>query len=153
MAHLALKRYRDIAKAVSDNKYEEQGEVELTGDSTTEVMRLIVVPRDGFHQGHPYTLTIKFYDPHWPRLFIDSPIYDRIKTNQYWNNQGRVGEHKGICIKQFSYCYTFDKHFKNLCDNKWEAYVDILISFFNYAENIGKANGIKSNYKKILVIV
>jgi len=34
----------------------------------------------------------------WPLVFIDSVLFDKIKTTQYLQNKGRVGEHKGIWL-------------------------------------------------------
>ena len=100
-----------------------------------------------------YTITIKFQeDRNWPLVYIDSEIYDKIKTNQYLQGKGKAGQHKGICIKNLGYGYNFNINFKNLCDNKWENYIYHLICMFNNLQDFEKGNGIKSSYKNILSI-
>ena len=71
-----------------------------------------------------YIITIKFQeDRTWPLIYIDSEIYDKIKTSQYLQEKGKAGQYKGICIKNLGYWYNFNINFKNLCDNKWENYI------------------------------
>ena len=79
-------------------------------------------------------------------------MYDKIKTNQYLQNKGCVGAHKGICIKNLAYGYNFSKNFKNICDNKWENYIFYVITLFNNLQDFEKGSGIKSSYKRILSI-
>ena len=98
-------------------------------------------------------MTLKFQkESGWPLVFIDSEIFDRIKTVQYVYNVGKTGAHKGICIKNMSYGYNFNRNFIKLCDNKWENYIYYLITVFNNLQTFEKGSGIRSNYKKILGI-
>ena len=146
-----LKIHRDVERAICASYYNELCDVEILEESTLEIMKLRVNPRDGIHAGLDYVISLHFREVgQWPAVYIDSNIYDKIKTSQYLNNKGAVGDHKGICIKHLSYAYAFPKHFKNYCDNKWENYIKNLIVFFNYPEDIEKGNGIRSNYKEIL---
>lgn len=79
-------------------------------------------------------------------------IFDKIKTAQYLQNKGKVGTHKGVCIKNLGYGYNFKKKFRELCDNKWENYIYYLITTFNNIQDFERGNGFKSNYKKILLV-
>jgi hypothetical protein len=75
-----------------------------------------------------HIITLKFNNG-WPYIFIDSNIYDQIKTKKYINGyQGN--EHKGICIKNLSYGYSFN-YFYKYCDGKWQNYIYYLITVFN----------------------
>ena len=146
-------RFRSIARAVLNNYYSDLGTVCLLEDSSLELMKIKVTPREGIHANLEYIVTITFKEAGtWPIVHIDSPIFDRIKTNQYLKNRGKVGEHKGICIKNLSYGYnsTYSKHFKELCANKWENYLYHLIITFNNIQDFERGNGFKSNYKQIL---
>ena len=146
-----IKRFHDIIKAVYSNYYEDLGKIEITDDSTLEIVKIKVIPHEGFHKNVEYTITCKFQEINsWPLIFIDSEMYDKIKTNQYLQNKGSSGAHKGVCIKNLGYGYNFSKNFKNLCDNKWKNYVYYLITVFNNLQDFEKGNGLKSNYKKIL---
>ena len=148
-----IKRFYNILKAVDDKYCSILGETEITEDSTSENVKIKVIPNEGIHANLEYTITIKFQEEgNWPLVYIDSEIFDKIKTNQYLQNKGKVGEHKGICIKNLSYGYNFNKNFKNLCDNKWKNYIYHLITVFNNLQDFEKGNGLKSNYKKILSI-
>lgn len=149
----SLKRLRDISKAVHTGYYNDLGETELVDEDTLENIKIRVVPHEGVHKQVNYIITIKFQEEgKWPLIYIDSEIYDKIKTNQYLQEKGRVGQHKGICIKTMGYAYNFNKNFKNLCDNKWENYIYNLICVFNNLQDFEKGNGIKSDYKNILSI-
>lgn len=148
-----MKRFHNISKAVEGKYYSDLGETEIMEESTLEELKIKVVPNEGIHANIDYTITIKFQEEgNWPLVYIDSEIFDKIKTNQYLQNKGKVGDHKGICIKNLGYAYNFKKNFKELCDNKWENYVYYLITLFNNVQDFEKGNGIKSNYKKILSI-
>lgn len=148
-----LHRFRNITKAIDQDFYKELALVELMEDSDLENMKIKVIPNEGIHKAKEYIITIKFNGvAEWPYIFIDSEIYDKIKTSQYLENRGKAGEHKGICIKHLGYAYAFTKHFKQLCDNKWEVYVYYLITVFNNLQDFERGNGLKSNYKKILKI-
>jgi hypothetical protein len=145
-----IKRFYNIAKAIENGFYNDLGNVELTENSTLDKIKIKVIPHEGFHLEKEYFITLKFIDDMWPLVFIDSTIYDKIKTNQYLKNKGKVGIHKGICIKNLSYGYAFNKHFKNYCNNKWENYIYYIITVFNNLKDFENGNGIKSNYTKIL---
>jgi len=148
-----IKRFRDISKAVYGNYYSDLGETEITEDSTLEEVKITVIPNEGIHSMLKYTITIKFQkEGEWPLVYIDSEIFDKIKTSQYLQNKGKVGPHKGICIKNLGYGYNFNKNFKDLCDNKWENYIYYVITLFNNLQDFEKGNGFKSSYKKILSI-
>ena len=148
-----LKRFRSITKAVYTGYYTDLGETDLIEESTLENIKINVLPHEGVHKNLNYVITIKFQEEgNWPLIYIDSEIYDKIKTNQYLQGKGRVGGHKGICIKNLGYGYNFNKNFKNLCGNKWEDYIYYLISVFNNLQDFEKGNGLKSNYKKVLSI-
>jgi hypothetical protein len=148
-------RFINIVKAVNGNYYSDLGKTEICNDESTplDIIKVKVIPHEGFHKNIEYTITIKFQeDGKWPYIFIDSELYDKIKTSQYLHNKGKVGIHKGICIKNLGYGYTFSKNFKELCGNKWENYIYYLITVFNNLQDFEKGNGFKSNYKTILNI-
>jgi hypothetical protein len=148
-----IKRFREITKAVYGNYYSDLGETDITEDSTLDNLKIKVIPNEGIHASLEYIITIKFQkEGEWPLVYIDSEIFDKIKTSQYLQNKGKVGEHKGICIKNLGYAYNFNKNFRELCDNKWENYIYYLITLFNNLQDFEKGNGFKSNYKKILSI-
>ena len=148
-----LKIFRNITRAVYSGYYTDLGQIELIDESTLENIKISAVPHEGVHKDMKYIITIKFQEEgNWPLIYIDSDIYDKIKTNRYLQEKGRVGQHKGICIKNVGYGYCFNKNFKNFCGNKWENYIYNLICVFNNLQDFEKGNGIKSNYKKILSI-
>ena len=112
-----IQRFRSVIKAVSGGYYEHLGATEIMDESTLETIKVKVVPHEGIHQNMEYFITLKFEEgSDWPRVFIDSEIYDKIKTSAYLQNRGRVGTHKGICIKNMSYGYPFNKNFKDVGD-------------------------------------
>ena len=149
----SLQRFRDITSAVCMGHYTNLGETELMNEDNIENIKIRVVPHEGFHKNINYIITIKFQeDGKWPLIYIDSEIYDKIKTNQYIQDNGKVGQHKGICIKKISYGYNFNNNFKIICGNKWKNYIYYLICTFNNFQDFEKGNGIKSNYKNILSI-
>ena len=148
-----IQRFRSVIKAVSGGYYEHLGATEIMDESTLDTIKIKVVPREGIHQNMEYFITLRFEEgSDWPRVFIDSEIYDKIKTTRYLQNRGHAGTHKGICIKNLTYGYPFNKNFKVLCDNKWENYVFHTITLFNNLQDFEKGNGLKSNYKSILDI-
>jgi len=150
---LPNKRFVNISKAIRDNLYVDLGKVEIADDSTLENMKIKVVPNEGVHANLEYTITIKFQEEgNWPLVYIDSEIFDKIKTNQYLQNKGKVGDHKGICVKNLGYAYNFNNNFRELCDKKWENYVYYLIVTFNNIQDFERGNGFKSKYKQILSI-
>jgi len=151
-----MERYNAITKAIYKNcLYADLGTTEITDDSTLEIIKIQVTPHEQFHKEKPYVLTLKFQnvDDAWPFIFIDSELYDKIKTSQYLQNRGHNGApHKGICVKNMSYGYPFSKNFAEICGNKWENYVYYLLTMFNNVQDFEKGNGLKSNYKTILNI-
>ena len=149
-----LKRFRDISKSIYTGYYTDLGQTGIIEESTLENIKISCIPHEGIHEKIKYTITIKFQEEgNWPLIYIDSDIYDKIKTSRYLQNSGfRGGIHKGICIQNLTYGYNFNKNFKKLCDNKWENYIYNLICVFNNLQDFEKGNGIKSNYKNILSI-
>ena len=143
------KRFLDISKAIYKNYYADLGEIDIDDDFTIECIKINVIPHEGIHSNKSYKITLNFTEG-WPLIYIDSEIFDKIKTPNYLKNKGRNGSHKGICIQNFSYGYSFNKNFKELCDNKWENYIYYLITVFNNIQEFDKGNGIRSDYKEIL---
>jgi len=146
------KRFIVISKSVYGGKYEDLGETEIMEESTLDVLKLKVIPHEGVHMKKDYTLTLQFQEEGWPRVFVDSELFDKIKTSQYLHGKGKVGSHKGICIKGFTHGYAFHKNFKELCNSQWENYIYYMITLFNNVQDFEKGNGFKSNYKEILGI-
>lgn len=148
--NMSLKRFCSISKSIYSRKYADLGETEIMEESTIEILKIKVIPHEGFHKNKEYFLTIQFQEEGWPLIFVDSDLFDIIKTPQYLQKKGKVGTHKGICIKRFSHGYAFHKNFKDLCNNQWENYIYYLITLFNNVQDFEKGNGFKSNYKEIL---
>ena len=117
-----------------------------------EAIKIKVTPREGVHANVEYKITFTFQEERsWPKIQIDSPIFDKIKTSQLKKNIGFGGaEHKGICIKDLSYGYNYYQNFRTLCANKWENYIYLVIITFNNIQDFEKGNGFKSTYKQIL---
>jgi hypothetical protein len=151
---MSHKRYFSIISAFYNNHFRDLGKVKLIEESNNiNDIKFTVIPYEGIHKDKQYIVTLNFYNDKWPFVFIDSEIYDKIKTNQYIQNKGKVGNHKGICIKNLSYCYAFKKNFKKYCGDKWESYIYNLIVNFNNLQDFEKGIGIKSNYKDVLNLV
>lgn len=149
---MSMKRFCAISKSIYGRKYVDLGETEILEDSTIEVLKIKVIPHEGVHKNKEYVLTLQFQDEGWPLIFVDSELFDKIKTPQYVQKKGKVGTHKGICIKRFSHGYAFQKNFKELCNNQWDNYIYYLITLFNNVQDFEKGIGFKSNYKEILGI-
>ena len=147
----AMRRNTNIYNAIVEEYYNNLGRVNYI-DCDINKFEISVIPNEGIHRNTSYNLIFKFIDNEFPKLFVNSPIFDRIKTNQYINNRGRNGEHNGICIKPLSYSYGFTKNFQKYCGNKWKNYIYNIISTFNNIQDFEKGNGFKSNYKTILNI-
>ena len=148
-----MKKFCCISKAIYGNYYENIANVEILDESTLKIIKIKAIPYEGIHANTEYTITIQWNsESEWPYIYIDSEIFDKIKTKQYLHNIGKNGIHKGICIKNLSHCYEFCNNFKNLCNNKWENYFYYLIITFNNIQDFEKGNGIKSSYKTILEI-
>ena len=145
-----IKRFANIVKIVNSEYFNDLGKIELIINDDINIIKLKIIPHEGIHKNIEYILTIKFQEQNWPLIYIDSEIYDKIKTIQYKENRGFNGIHRGICIKNISYGYPFIKNFKNLCNNKWENYIYYLITVFNNIQDFEKGTGIKSNYKELL---
>jgi hypothetical protein len=146
------KKYYEISSAISNEYYVDLGLVDFHEENDDmSLLKINVLPHEGIHKGKQYCITLKFQDDNeWPSIFIDSEIFDKIKTNQYLNNQGTTGAHKGICIKNFCYAYPFKKNFKERCGEQWKNYLYNIIVVFNNLQDFDGGNGFKSNYKKIL---
>ena len=150
-----IRRFAHLVKVINSTYFNDLGKIELiiNDDIQIDIIKIKIIPYQGIHKDIEYILTIKFQeDNNWPLVYIDSEIYDKVKTNQYIENRGANGDHKGICIKNLSYGYPFMKNFKELCDNKWENYIYYLITLFNNIQDFEKGNGLKSNYKELLNI-
>ena len=150
-----IKRFAHLVKIINSTYFDDLGKIELiiNDDIQINIIKIKIIPHQGIHKDIEYILTIKFQEQdNWPLVYIDSEIYNKIKTIQYIENRGRNGEHKGICIRNLSYSYAFTKNFKELCNNKWENYIYYLITLFNNIEDFEKGNGFKSNYKELLNI-
>jgi len=146
-------RFAHLVKVINSPYFDDLGKVEMiiNNDSQIDIIKIKIIPHQGIHKDIEYIITIKFQGHNnWPWVYIDSEIYDKIKTIQYIENRGANGDHKGICIKNLSYGYPFITNFKELCDNKWENYIYYLITLFNNIQDFEKGNGLKSNYKEIL---
>ncbi len=151
------RRYINIIKAIKNNIYKDLGTVYLDEEIAYDDIRtiqFIVIPHEGIHSGKPYTILLKFQENEgWPFIYIDSEIYDKIKTKQYLSNTGRSGKpHKGICIRKLSYAYAFSTNFKIYCGEKWENYIYNIIVVFNNLQDFEKGSGFQSSYKEILNI-
>ena len=149
---MSLKRFNAIAKAFNLNSFRDLGETELIETDEVSTVIFTVTPYEGIHQNKKYTVTLKFQEADsWPGVYIDSEIYDQIKTSDYLQNRGfRGSPHKGICIKDLSYAYSFAKNFKEKCGNEWKNYIYNLMVVFNNLQDFEKGNGLKSAYKNIL---
>lgn len=148
-----LQRFRNIQTSIDTGYYADLGQTAFIEENTLENIKLSCIPHEGIHANSIYTITIKFQgDGEWPLVYIDSEIYDKIKTSQYLKGKGKSGEHKGICIHDLGYGYTFTTNFKKLCGNKWENYIYNLIIVFNNLQDFESGNGIRSNYKELLSI-
>jgi hypothetical protein len=113
MEQQPLKRFLKIANAVRYDYYLDLGKTNIVEDSSLKVLQIEVTPHEGIHTNIPYVITIKFQkEGEWPYVFVDSEIFDKIKTNNYLQNKGKTGEdHRGICIKKIGYAYSFKTNF------------------------------------------
>lgn len=147
-----LKICMEIYKAIASEKYKDLGLVKLQENDNTSIIIIKVIPYEGFHKNKEYVITLNLKESNnWPIVHIDSEIFDKIKTRQYLQNKGRNGEHKGICIKDLSWCYDFNKNFKDKCGNKWENYLyNLIIVFNNFKEDFVGGNGIVSGFNELL---
>lgn len=109
-----LQRFCNIKKAFDTQFYDDLGvNTFLLQEENIDIITFIIKPHEGFHKNIDYKVKLYFYDIHnWPLIYINSDIYDKIKTNQYIKNKGSRGNHKGICIKNLSYGYNFTNNFK-----------------------------------------
>lgn len=153
-----IKWFKSIVKSLVSENYNNLGNItyDLENDDITKII-IKVIPYEGVHKDIEYTLTLKYRKDSnekttWPGIYVDSELFDKIKTDRYLKNNGKNGEHKGICIEKISYGYAFNKNFKLYCDNKWENYVYYVINVLNNLQDFEHGNGIKSNYKEILNI-
>ena len=116
-----LKRYLNIRTSINTCYYADLGQVDVIEENTLDNIKLSCIPHEGIHANLIYIITIKFQgDGEWPLVYIDSEIYDKIKTSQYLKGKGKSGEHKGICIHNLGHVYTFTTNFikyDNVKDN------------------------------------
>jgi len=109
-----LRRISNIIRSFNNGYYNDLGKVEIIIDNnelSLDSIKFMVIPFEGIHKNVKYIVTLKYQkDNNWPLVFIESDIFNKIKTKQYLKNKGKVGDHKGICIK-------------NYCNNKWENYI------------------------------
>lgn len=142
---------KPIQRAINHNYYNDLGSLEFIEQDTMDTLKIKVIPQYGFHKHEEYFITLHIRSDEWPLVFIDSVLFDKVKTNQYLKNKGKVGSHKGICIKNLSYAYGFTKNFKEICNNQWENYLFQIITLFNNFQNdFQKGCGIKSNFQELL---
>ena len=152
------KWYLTIMKSLCKNKYNDLGIISFSDDtSDTKIIKIHIIPHEGVHKDIEYTLTLKYRtddneNTTWPGIYIDSPLFDKIKTSRYLSNSGKNGGHKGICIEKLSYGYAFKKNFKLYCNDNWKNYVYYVISILNNIHEFEKGNGFRHDYKKILKI-
>jgi len=152
-----IKWYMPIVKSLISENYNDLGTITYDLDDDITKIIIKVIPHEGVHKDIEYILTLKYRkdsneNTTWPGIYVDSELFNKIKTNRYLKNNGKNGEHKGICIEKISYGYAFKKNFKLYCDNKWKNYVYYVINILNNIQDFEKGNGIKSNYKEILHI-
>ena len=148
-----LKRIKNIWTSIDTGYYADLGQTAFLEESTLENIKISCIPHEGIHAKLTYTITIKFQgDGEWPLVYIDSEIYDKIKSTRYLTGKGKSGEHKGVCSKYLGQRYTFTTNFEKRCGNIWENYIYNLIVMFNNLQDFEKGNGIRTNYKEILGI-
>jgi len=147
MNKILNKRAQAIIRAVvNDKRISALGEVKFQTDPVNTQKQIIrCTPHEGVHKGIAYLLTLKHVDPAgWPRLNIESPIYDPRKTRQLLQNKGRNGDHKGICFIGATYGHgAFKKHFKKNFDNNWSNYLYQILLQFNNPQSIRGARGLR----------
>lgn len=145
--------FYSIVKSIHDKKYEDLGNVTFIENNDMSHLKIKVKPHEGFHKDEEYIVELVFNEiNNWPNLYVNSPIFDKIKTNQYLANKGKNGYHKGICIKNLSYGYSFSSNFKLYCNNDWSNYLYYIIITFNNMQDFERGNGFKSDYKDILLL-
>jgi hypothetical protein len=149
------KIYSNIISNIYNNYYSDLGIVSLDDNTGNDIniIKIKVIPFEGIHKDKEYIITLKFIDNEWPLVYIDSEIYDKIKTKQYLENRGfNGGYHKGICIKNIAHGYPFIKNFKKICGNEWKNYLYYVIITFNNLQDFEKGTGFVSDYKEIINI-
>ncbi len=74
------KIYSEIISNLFNDYYKDLGSVSLSNDSgdNINIIKIKVIPFEGFHKEKPYVITLKFIDDKWPLVYIDSEIYDKI---------------------------------------------------------------------------
>jgi len=86
MNKILNKRAQAIIRAVvNDKRISALGEVKFQTDPVNTQKQIIrCTPHEGVHKGIAYLLTLKHVDPAgWPRLNIESPLYDPRKTETF----------------------------------------------------------------------
>lgn len=152
-----LKWYTSIIKSLINENYNDLGTIRYEMDDDITKIIIKIIPHEGVHKDIEYILTLKYRkdsneNTTWPGIYVDSLLFDKIKTDRYLKNNGKNGEHKGICIEKLSYGYAFKKNFNLYCSNKWENHVYYVINILNNLQDFNKGNGIKKDYKEILKI-
>lgn len=137
MSNLRIKKtqiLKDILSTIKKYDYKNyfDGNIEIDESTNMSEIVLNIIPNNGFHANLTIILTLKISDQCFPLIYVDSPIYDKLKTKNYINNQGSLGEHKGICIHKLYRNEGFYKNFKILCNNEWKNYVIYIINMFVY---------------------
>ena len=148
------KWYVNIMKSLCNDEYKDLGKISFLDNDVDNIsnIKINIIPYEGVHKDIEYTLTLKYRTDDWPGIYVDSPLFDKIKTSRYLSNKGRAGEHKGICIEKLSYGYAFKKNFKLYCNDNWKSYVYYVISILNNIHEFEKGNGFRHDYKEILNI-
>lgn len=83
-----ITRYNNIIKSFYKNYYNNLGNVQIIHDNINlDIIKFMVIPFEGIHKDIKYIITLKWNEENkWPLIYIDSDIYDKIKTNQYLKN-------------------------------------------------------------------
>lgn len=97
-----MKRFYNIIKSFENKYYNNLGTTKLLETDNLNNIKIKVTPYEGIHKNIPYYITLNFpniENNQFPKISIDSIIYDKIKTSRYINNIGFNGEHKSSQVK------------------------------------------------------
>ena len=97
-----MKRFYNIIKSFENKYYNDLGTTKLLETDNLNNIKIKVTPYEGIHKNIPYYITLNFpniENNQFPKISIDSIIYDKIKTSRYINNIGFNGEHKSSQVK------------------------------------------------------
>jgi len=122
--------------------------IELMETSTPDKLQLNLTPSTGKHKDIEMRLQLDFKDEiSFPKINVYSEIYNEIKTNQLINNIGNNGNHKGLCIPNYSNHHgtNFNKSFNKYVNSDWINYLNQLIDYLSVMENLG--SGIQKIYQ------